>query len=460
MIKKIIFFIFISTFILIVNSYYLQANETINSSGGSSLDTIKAKKSVKRGKFAGNYYMRSQLTLTDAVNESNPWNVTGSKISKFGSNSFNILYLHVEFTNTYSDFTATLKLKDGEGNLKHEDSMYVEGGYGWWRFNIGVYSPLGNLNGQEIRGELYVDNQYVNSISAYRTENPYRNLTVQANTSYKEQNNFTSNAKFSYLESAAELKAVLMQNGQVKKESSITTVELQPFYHYKEYNWYPSINNLPPGNFTVEFKAKFLARNWETMTSKNIVVAACTNVYYLDNDRDGYGNPSIKKQACTNPPGYVTNNRDCNDSNANIKPGATEQCNGIDDNCNNQIDEGVKNACEKCGPVPTEICDGIDNDCDGSTDEGVQNTYYFDSDKDGFGNPNNKTQACSKPSGYVTNNKDCNDSNANINPGANEQCNEIDDNCNNQIDEDVKNACGKCGPVPTEICDGIDNDCD
>jgi len=465
MIKKVFLFIFLCNLIFTLNSYYSQANDNNekNKGGGSSAETIKVKKSlnkIKKGAFAGNYFMRSQLTLTDAVKESSPWNVTGDRISKFGANSFDRLFFHLDVTNTYRDFKATLKLKDGAGNIIYEDSMNMEGGYDWWRFYLYTYSPIGNLNGQEIKGEFYVDNQYVNSISAFRTENPYRNLTVQANTSYKEQNNFTSHAKFLYLESAGELKAVLIQNGQVKKESSITTVELKPFYHYKEYNWYPSINNLPPGNFKVEFKAKFIARKWETMTSKNIVVDACTNVYYIDNDRDGYGNPSVKKQACIKPAGYVTNNSDCNDSNANIKPGAKEQCNGTDDNCNNQIDEGVLNACGKCGAVPTEICDGKDNDCDGSTDEGVKNIYYLDSDKDGFGNPNKKTQACSQPNGYVTNNSDCNDSNANIKPGAKEQCNGTDDNCNNQIDEGVLNACGKCGAVPTEICDGIDNDCD
>ncbi len=54
-----------------------------------------------------------------------------------------------------------------------------------------------------------------------------------------------------------------------------------------------------------------------------------------------------------------------------------EVCNGRDDDCNGVIDNGVLNACGKCGELPIEICDGTDNDCDGRIDEG------FDSDNDG-----------------------------------------------------------------------------
>ena len=54
-------------------------------------------------------------------------------------------------------------------------------------------------------------------------------------------------------------------------------------------------------------------------------------------------------------------------------------------------------------------CDGLDNDCDTQTDEGVKNTYYHDNDSDGYGNANQSTQACSAPGGYVANSTDCDD---------------------------------------------------
>ncbi|OGO12498.1 MAG: hypothetical protein A2Y53_01815 [Chloroflexi bacterium RBG_16_47_49] len=93
------------------------------------------------------------------------------------------------------------------------------------------------------------------------------------------------------------------------------------------------------------------------------------------------------------------------------------------------------------GNVATlEICDGIDNDGDGQIDEGLTNTYYEDADGDTYGNASVTTQACAQPLGYVTDSTDCNDSNGGIYPGATEACNLADDNCDGNIDEGVQNA--------------------
>jgi hypothetical protein len=72
----------------------------------------------------------------------------------------------------------------------------------------------------------------------------------------------------------------------------------------------------------------------------------CQLTFYQDADSDTFGDPAVPIQDCYAPPaGYVGNNLDCDDTNAAVNPDATEVCNGIDDNCNGQIDEG----CPICG---------------------------------------------------------------------------------------------------------------
>lgn len=125
------------------------------------------------------------------------------------------------------------------------------------------------------------------------------------------------------------------------------------------------------------------------------------STFYRDADGDSYGNPLLSVQDCTAPAGYVADNTDCNDADLNIHPGASEVCNGKDDNCNGQIDEGVST------------------------------TFYLDADNDGYGNLLAPLQACSAPAGYVTNGADCNDSNFSVNPGATEiMYDGIDNDCN------------------------------
>lgn len=69
-------------------------------------------------------------------------------------------------------------------------------------------------------------------------------------------------------------------------------------------------------------------------------------------------------------------------------------------------------------------------------------TYFADSDGDGFGNTSMDTLECFSPHGYVAQGGDCNDTVATIHPGAPEICNQIDDNCNGQIDEDCTSHSG------------------
>ncbi|MBK7684583.1 MAG: putative metal-binding motif-containing protein [Bacteroidetes bacterium] len=88
-------------------------------------------------------------------------------------------------------------------------------------------------------------------------------------------------------------------------------------------------------------------------------------------------------------------------------------------------------------PGATEVCNSIDDDCDGLTDEGLTlTTYYADADGDTYGNALVSQSTCSgAPVGYVLDATDCNDAVAAINPGATEVCNGIDDDCDGLTDE-------------------------
>jgi uncharacterized delta-60 repeat protein len=196
-----------------------------------------------------------------------------------------------------------------------------------------------------------------------------------------------------------------------------------------------------------------------------------TNTFYRDADGDGSGNATMMIQACSAPSGYVSNSNDCDDSNGDVYPGATEVCNGIDDNCNGEVDEGGtstfyrdadgdgngnarmmiqscsapsgfvsnSNDCDDSNggvyPGATEVCNGFDDNCNGEVDEGGTSTFYRDADGDGYGNDSESVQGCVAPSGYVDNNSDCDDANANVRTGMTEICNGIDDNCNGLTDE-------------------------
>jgi hypothetical protein len=196
--------------------------------------------------------------------------------------------------------------------------------------------------------------------------------------------------------------------------------------------------------------------------------------WYRDVDGDGYGNPLATTFACSRPSGYVGNDDDCNDATTSIRPGATEVCDGADNNCNGSVDEGVGgtwyrdadgdgygsysnvgiSACTRpsgyvanrddCNdsnssirPGATEVCDNVDNNCNWVADENLASTWYQDADGDGYGSASVTTSSCYHPTGYVSNSADCNDSNSSIRPGVAETCDSVDNNCNGSVDEGV-----------------------
>ena len=247
-------------------------------------------------------------------------------------------------------------------------------------------------------------------------------------------------------------------------------------------------------------------------------------------DGDGYGDPSTQVATCTPPSGYVSLGEDCDDGNPSIHPGAPELCDGIDNNCDSLVDEGVGSEwfadadgdgygddlvsifdcvapsgyvaqggdCDDTNPTihpgATELCDGVDNDCNGIVDDVV---WYADADGDGYGDDTVTSFACPQPSGYVAQGGDCDDGDFSIYPGAPELCDGLDHDCDGIPDSGVGlplfypdadgdgwgvesspvAACsppsgyvtqvGDCDdsdagiyPGAPELADGLDNDCD
>jgi hypothetical protein len=196
--------------------------------------------------------------------------------------------------------------------------------------------------------------------------------------------------------------------------------------------------------------------------------------FYGDSDGDGYGGTQYQAEACEAPPGYVTNADDCDDLDAASHPGASEVCDGADNDCDSDVDEGVgstwyadddgdgygngavsQQSCDApsgyvgnaqdcddfsaaTSPAAYEICDGTDNDCDGTTDEDDAinaSTWYVDADGDGYGASTGATIACNQPSGHAANDTDCDDADVAVSPGAPEVCDSVDNDCDGTIDE-------------------------
>jgi hypothetical protein len=263
--------------------------------------------------------------------------------------------------------------------------------------------------------------------------------------------------------------------------------------------------------------------------------------WYIDYDGDDYGSTRFTREACTAPDGFVANADDCDDTRRDVHPEAPELCDGYDNDCDAVIDgetavgasmwytdadgdgygsssgpstiacdapAGTSHDASDCDdtratvyPGADEICDGYDNDCNGIADEETAVdalTWYRDVDGDGYGVSDDSAPSCSEPEGFALYSGDCEPTIGEINPGAAELCNEIDDDCDGEIDEEAtdlstyyidydSDGFGASGytaeactapdgytaddtdcddlrdtvyPGATEWCDGYDNDCD
>ncbi|MCC6462237.1 MAG: T9SS type A sorting domain-containing protein [Saprospiraceae bacterium] len=202
--------------------------------------------------------------------------------------------------------------------------------------------------------------------------------------------------------------------------------------------------------------------------------------YFADTDGDGYGDAGLSFDTCLTaaPAGFVANAQDCDDADGSINPLAAEACDGLDNDCNGLVDDlpiytyfvdndgdgygtgtlfidtclaavpsgfvtnslDCDDSDESINPLAIEFCDDFDNDCNGLVDDGLTTyTYYLDSDLDGFGASDALIQSCldTPPTGFASDNTDCNDGNALINPAAPELLDSLDNNCNGLIDDIV-----------------------
>ena len=180
----------------------------------------------------------------------------------------------------------------------------------------------------------------------------------------------------------------------------------------------------------------------------------------LDADGDGFVDEKYSEDC--------TDECDCDDSDPDVNPAATEVCDGIDNDCSGGVDEGLEDyvgwftdsdgdgygdplqpivscpvpdsAVQDAGdcddaradinPGATEICNQTDDDCDSEEDEDVDQTWYRDDDGDGYGDDEVTVFGCEQPTGFVGEGGDCDDGTAERSPGVSEVCNNgIDDNC-------------------------------
>ncbi len=170
-------------------------------------------------------------------------------------------------------------------------------------------------------------------------------------------------------------------------------------------------------------------------------------IWYADTDNDGLGDNGASQVSCTQPTGYVSDNTDCDDTDNQIGSIVMYYVDGDNDGFGDATDLGT-NSCtpiagsvtnaddcddtdNQVNPNATEVCDGFDNNCDGNIDEGLlQVIYYEDADNDTYGDATSSVTDCTQPVGYVANSTDCDDTNAAIHPGATDNTgNGVDENC-------------------------------
>ena len=189
--------------------------------------------------------------------------------------------------------------------------------------------------------------------------------------------------------------------------------------------------------------------------------------FFPDADGDGYGDDGASACFCEGSGTYTAvDDSDCDDTDPLVSPGVAK---------------------ENCGTTYDDDCDGITNEINGTS----CTTWYVDVDSDGYGTTTSACICASVGTYDATNDTDCDDTSASVNPGAVESCNGADDDCDGSSDEGLPlyyadedgdgfgTGTGSCTsgsgyastgadcddtdediyPGAAELCDGIDNGC-
>lgn len=234
--------------------------------------------------------------------------------------------------------------------------------------------------------------------------------------------------------------------------------------------------------------------------------------WYADGDGDGFGDDSMMVSTCAAPVGYLREAGDCNDADPDINPLADDLCDGIDNNCDGQVDEDFPEVGQACtegagvcaaagvmtcspdgwdllcsavaGTPGQETCNGLDDDCDGVVDNNLVDAGAAC----GVGVCAGGVMECQAATLVCSTNSLAGD----------EVCNGLDDDCDGMVDEKAVDATSwyrdndgdgygdvgqsltactqpagyeplfgdcddqdaKIAPGARELCDGRDNDCD
>jgi competence protein ComEC len=157
----------------------------------------------------------------------------------------------------------------------------------------------------------------------------------------------------------------------------------------------------------------------------------CSTPWYPDRDGDGFGAERPPLLGCLGPPGWVERSGDCDDDDPERHPEASERCDGLDDDCDGQVDEDFVEP---------------------------QQAWYPDLDGDGWGDPLGEQLRCGGGEGLVRQVGDCDDDDPRLHPASREPCDGLDNDCDGLVDEGCAGRCRdgvKGGPF--EACDGADD---